>query len=108
MPKQYDLNNRLSLERKTIYPPQTLESFGGPIGTKLYSVADQTEYILVDDASYVVDGTTIRSTKNGGNTRWVGISGKYNAFQPLVLYGTGSPPSTTGLKDGTLYIQYTP
>lgn len=26
----------------------------------------------------------------------------------LVLYGTGAPPSATGLPNGTIYIMYTP
>lgn len=31
-----------------------------------------------------------------------------DSFSQLVLTGTGSAPSATGLPDGTIYLQYTP
>jgi hypothetical protein len=27
---------------------------------------------------------------------------------PVIMYGTGDPPSPDGLPEGTLYLQYTP
>lgn len=36
------------------------------------------------------------------------IIAKTNTSDPKILYGTGAPPSPTGIQDGTVYLQYTP
>jgi len=66
-----------------------------------------------DGAAYTVDGTTVLSTGDGGNTRWIGIAGVYvaapNYLNAIQEEPTGFPidPTTGEIATGDSTISFT-
>jgi len=46
----------------------------------IYLVELQTLYVYYNNSDAIIDNFTVLETANGGNSRWIGISGRYNYY----------------------------
>lgn len=77
--------NQRQIKNFTVDTLLQLNAINGRASELCYCAETDTEYRYeVNGASYTVDDKAVVATLNGGDTRWIGVSGKYRANKQYV------------------------
>jgi hypothetical protein len=77
--------NQRQIKNFTVDTLLQLNAINGRASELCYCVETDTEYKYeANGALYTVDDKAVVATLNGGNTRWIGVSGKYRANRQYI------------------------
>jgi hypothetical protein len=90
------------------YVQGTLVTSVGNPGSDVNVPTEKAVRDVIPSLSGYVQGTLVTSVGNpGSDTNIPSEQAVREALTAKVLYGTGDPPSASGVLDGTLYVKYT-